>query len=385
MIHVDMSLSRCHIKANELIQKTLLILSANNVSPGDDRNLFDVNMLSLFLSAAVLTTACILVLCQFSDRFGLLDRPDNVRKTHIGDIPVIGGLAIFTCLVIFNLISASFPSPVIFSILLVVVVGMVDDRFNLPAVAKLGVQFLAAAIMIQTGHTEILSLGTLPGGDELLLYDLSFPFSLICIVGLVNAMNMIDGLDGLAAGLSFMTLIFLLFVGNFFSIPIDGHLLAIKCILAGCLGAFLCFNLNAIQKYKIFLGDAGSMMVGLILSFLLIQISQPRPLSDALPASIMPWVVAVPIFDALAVVLFRLVKGQKPMQADRTHLHHCLIDFGFSDRQTLLIILGLSVVLFTIGMFLLQLGGVHAGIGFFCFAIIYAVAKNKFLINHITS
>lgn len=338
-------------------------------------------MLLLFVGAAGLTVVCMLVLYQFSKKYGLVDRPDEVRKTHEGDIPVIGGLAIFICLLSFQLISANIPSPVIYGMLLLVSVGLVDDCSDLGALPKLICQFVAAGILVKIGHLEIISLGTLPSGKELLLGDLSFPFTLICIVALVNAMNMIDGLDGLVGGLSLLSLIFLFVAGQLSGSPIGGQLLAVKWTFAGCLTAFLCFNLNIIRKRKVFLGDAGSMMIGLIFSFLLIQACQRLPATDALPASIIPWIVSVPVLDALTVVMSRLIKGQAPMQADRTHLHHCLIDVGFSDRQTLLIILGFSVILFAIGIILLQLGGLHAGLGFFFLIPVYSVMKTKLLIN----
>ena len=126
-------------------------------------------MLSLFFGAAGLTAVCMLVLYQFSKKYGPVDRPDEVRKNHQGDIPLIGGLAIFICLLSFQLISANIPSPVIFGMLLLVSVGLVDDCSDLDALPKLICQFVAAGILVKLGHLEIISLGTLPSGKELLL------------------------------------------------------------------------------------------------------------------------------------------------------------------------------------------------------------------------
>ena len=148
-------------------------------------------------------------------------------------------------------------------------------------------------------------------------------------------------------------------------------------VLAGALLGFLIFNLGFISGRKVFLGDAGSMMLGMFLAYVLIKTSQRPPLISTLPASIMPWVIAVPVLDMAAVSFRRMLKGQSPVRADRTHLHHRLMDIGYTARQTLVFMLILSFVLFIFGILLTQMGGVHAGIGFLLVLPIYGFYQGQ--------
>ena len=125
----------------------------------------------------------------------------NIEKRILGPTPLIGGLAIFICVTIFQLVDPGYPQTETLALFAIVMVGVIDDKNNLPALTKLALQFLAAALAVFGGGVKIVSLGSLPGGSELLLGWLSIPVTMICIVGMINAVNMIDGIDGLAAGL----------------------------------------------------------------------------------------------------------------------------------------------------------------------------------------
>ena len=194
---------------------------------------------------------------------------------------------------------------------------------------------------------------------------------------MINAVNMIDGIDGLAAGLSILALIYLYFAAGITGQPVEKPTLIAMAVLAGALLGFLIFNLRLISGKKVFLGDAGSMMLGMFLAYVLIETSQRPPLISTLPASIMPWVAAVPVLDMAAVSIRRMLKGQSPVRADRTHLHHRLMDMGYSARQTLVLMLILSLVLFLFGILLTQMGGLHAGIGFLLILPVYVVFRAK--------
>jgi UDP-GlcNAc:undecaprenyl-phosphate GlcNAc-1-phosphate transferase len=336
-----------------------------------------MNLQILLFGAAVFTAALIWVLFGFAERWGLVDRADSDRKIHVGAIPLIGGLAVFICLLLFQLFAPSFPRAISVAMFILVVVGITDDRSNVEAVTKLLFQCLAVGVIIVGANVKIVSLGTLPNGTELLLGYFSIPITLICAVCLINAINMIDGIDGLAAGLSILALTYLFFAARIIGLPLDAQTLSAMVVLVGALLGFLIFNFNWIAGKKIFLGDAGTMILGLFLSYLLIETSQRPPLTSALPASIIPWVVAVPVLDIAAVSTRRMLAGGSPMRADRTHLHHRLLDMGFSTRQTLAFILVLSLILFVIGMLLTQFGGLHAGIGFLCLLPLYAITYSK--------
>lgn len=334
-------------------------------------------LLVLMFAAVILTAGSIWVLFGYAERLGLVDHADIDRKKHVGQTPLIGGISIFMCLQIFQFISPSYPIALSAALGTLVFVGVIDDRSNLRAATKLLFQFLAAAVMIFGANIEIVSLGTLPNGAEFLTGYFSIPFTLICSVCLINAINMIDGVDGLAASLTILALIYLISVSVLVGRPIDTSSLLAAAILVGTLLGFLIFNFECIPGKKIFLGDAGSMMLGLFLAYVLIQTSQRPPLISALPASIVPWVIAVPVLDIITVTVLRVMQGKPPMQADRAHLHHRLMDFGYSPRQTLLLMLFLSLILFLFGILLLQMGGLQAGFGFLFILPIYAVLKGQ--------
>ena len=188
---------------------------------------------------------------------------------------------------------------------------------------------------------------------------------------------MIDGIDGLAACLSILALTYLFFAARITGQPVDAQTLSAMVVLAGALLGFLIYNLNQIAGKKIFLGDAGTMMLGLFLSYLLIETSQRTPLTSTLPASIMPWVVAVPVLDTAAVTTRRMLAGKSPMRADRTHLHHRLMNIGYSEREALVLMLILSIVFFLFGILLTQMGGMHAGVGFLLILPVYVVFQSQ--------
>jgi undecaprenyl-phosphate alpha-N-acetylglucosaminyl 1-phosphatetransferase len=335
----------------------------------------------LLLGAAVLTAALIWVFFDFAERWGLVDYANSERKTHAGAIPLIGGLAVFFCLFLFQLFAPIFPIAILIALFILVVIGIVDDKSDLPATPKLLFQCLAVGVMIFGGGAKIISLGTLPNGTELLLGWFSIPFTILCAVGLINAINMIDGMDGLAASLTVLALTYLVFVAGITGRTIDTSTLLAISILVGSLLSFLIFNFGFIPNKKIFLGDAGSMMLGLFLAFVLIQTSQRPPLTSTLPASIVPWALAVPVLDAISVMACRLRRGKSPMQADRTHLHHCLIDSGLSERLVLLFILAVSILLFACGILLGQSGGLYSGLAFVLTILVYVYLKNAVFVR----
>ncbi|MGB1118669.1 MAG: MraY family glycosyltransferase [Parvibaculales bacterium] len=334
-------------------------------------------LLALMAAAAILTSGLILLLFGYAENWGLTDSADSARKKHEGQIPLIGGISIFICLQIFELIHPSHSLALAVSLFILVVAGAIDDRFNMRALFKLLLQFLAVCVLVFGAGIEIVSLGTLPNGSELLLGNFSIPLTLVCAVAMINAWNMIDGIDGLAACLGILALIYLYFFSVVVGQPIEKPILITMTVLVGALLGFLIFNLGVLPGRKVFLGDAGSMLIGLFLAYLLIATSQRTPLISALPASIMPWVASVPMIDMAAVSIRRMLKGRSPMRADRTHLHHRLMDIGYSARETLVLMLILSLVFFVFGTFLNSFGGVHAGIGFVGLLVFYFIFVDR--------
>ena len=325
-------------------------------------------------AAALIALVSTPVVRSLAVRVGAVDVPKDGRRMHDHPIPRMGGLAIFFGFILSVLIFLPL-TPQLQGMLLggvvIVILGIFDDIFALPAMPKFLVQIGAALIAVLFGNTiEVLSNPNIFSSDPFwVLGWLEIPISVLWIVGITNAVNLIDGLDGLACVVSTISSMTLLVIALRLAEPDVAILTA--ALAGGCIG-FLPYNLN---PAKIFMGDTGSTFLGFILAVVSIQglFKFYAIFSFAVPFLML----GLPIFDTCFAIIRRLAKGQSPMAPDRGHIHHRLIDMGFSQKQavaTLYVIsaiLGLSaVVLTTIGvlramLFLLALclaGGVAAKI-----------------------
>lgn len=336
---------------------------------------------SMGLIGFFITSLSVLLIYPKSEKWGLIDIPNLERKKHASAVPTIGGLAIASSLVIFQLIEGNFLDFFLLATLMVVALGTVDDKYDISPAVKILIQIIAALFIFFGTNARIVSLGTMPGGTELMTGYLSLPITLLFIVGMINAINMVDGIDGLAAGLCLMSVFFLICLANLFKSAPDPHTLKALFLLAGSIISFLVFNMGLIKNRKVFLGDAGSMKLGLLISFFLIEVSQKPNAEGALPASMVPWVVALPLIDTVAVIALRLYKKRPIMAGDRTHLHHCLIDAGWSSRKALSLILLSSVLLFGVGLQTFNYGGLTSGIFFCVVTCVYMVTKNAYILR----
>ncbi len=272
-------------------------------------------------------------------RLGLVDVPGG-RKRHEGTIPLIGGLVIFP---VFMLLIA-FQEPdwetyvwLFGALTLIIFVGALDDRFEIPPWIKFGAQFIAAFLIVIPGQAQILNLGDLFGFGPLWMGWVTLPFSVIATVLLINAINLMDGLDGLSGGKGFIIMFWFTVCGI-----LTGHSqdLGFIMTLIGALGGFLVYNMrHPLRKQaSIFMGDSGSMALGLIIAWFSIHLSQGSN------ASIKPiavaWVLALPIFDTCGQFARRIGEGRHPFDADHNHFHHHFINEGLSvGRSTALILL----------------------------------------------
>lgn len=313
---------------------------------------------ALFFACALV----ILGLLPIARHIGLLDRPGG-RKQHYGSIPLIGGIAIFLSIAGAAFFGLEIELPLLCSLGALLLLGICDDLYDMPWKVKLLGQTTICIFLVSTSGVYIESLGTLPNNVELLLGDTGYALTIIAMVGLINSTNMIDGLDGLAGGLSMMALIHLVLAMYLIDRPMGTTDLMLIIAVCGALTAFLVFNLMPVHK-KIFLGDAGAMMLGLLLAYLLIKVSQMQPLTSTLPTSLVAWIVALPVFETLTLMATRIRFGRSAFSADRNHLHHLLIDNGLSPRNTLLVILATADILFWSGFAIAQRGGLIAGLIF---------------------
>lgn len=279
---------------------------------------------------------------RLAKNIGFVDRPD-IRKQHLGEIPVVGGLAIYfsvLAVVLFLNLSHIASYPVLVGSMLVLI-GAVDDRKGLSPLVRIPVQAFAAVCMMYLGQMSIESVGNITGlGAVLLSGGASIAFTIICTVGVINSINMIDGVDGLSGTIIFLTYIPLSYfswvAGDF-----DSVILLIS--FQAAIVAFLFFNARVFRsRASVFLGDAGSMFLGLILVWFLIRLTQGADSSLSPVAA--GWIFGLPLVDTISVMVARVLARRSPFSADRTHLHHKLLDSGLSVNQTVLIMAGIHIL-----------------------------------------
>jgi UDP-GlcNAc:undecaprenyl-phosphate GlcNAc-1-phosphate transferase len=297
-----------------------------------------VNAYLLAFTVAAVLSLLLTRLCRdVAVRAAWLDRPDAFRKLHTGPVPAVGGVALAASTII-ALGFAALVSPWsaarlhadlvhVLSVgalgVLMMLVGLVDDLRSLPAGRKLLLQVVVALAAWMAG-IRIDSLGAY-WGDGFRLGFLSLPITVAWIVGITNAFNLLDGIDGLAAGAALFATMAML------GVAITGQEVTTALILAalaGATAAFLRYNFN---PASIFLGDSGSLFLGFILSVLAIQSSQKSATAFAVAVPIVS--LGMPVLDTTVVVFRRLVSGRPLFGGDRRHIHHMLLDRGLSVRQ----------------------------------------------------
>jgi UDP-GlcNAc:undecaprenyl-phosphate GlcNAc-1-phosphate transferase len=267
---------------------------------------------------------------------GATDRP-NPRKVHQKIMPRLGGLAIYISFLIgiyFQRPLSVNSSAIILGGAIIVLIGFFDDIFELSAKIKLIGQLAAAFTVVFLGDLQIGFIN-LPFDGRLDFGYLSIPFTILWIVGITNAINLIDGLDGLAAGVSSIALITIsgmaLITGNIYVVAVS------SILLASTLG-FLIYNFH---PAKIFMGDTGALFLGYMISVLsLLGYKNVTFISLIVPIIIL----GVPISDTFFAILRRIINKQPLSAPDKSHLHHCMLRLGFTHRQTVLLIYSMSLL-----------------------------------------
>lgn len=292
------------------------------------------------------------VVKAFAQKVGAIDVPKDGRRMHDHPIARMGGLAIvlgfMLSVILFVDITKSMRGMLLGGVI-IVVLGIFDDIYSLPAMFKFVVQIVAALVAVLSGNViSVLSNPNIFSANPYWdLGVLAIPITVIWIVAITNAVNLIDGLDGLAVGVSTISSMTLLVIAMAFS---EGEVSILMAALAGACIGFMPYNLN---PAKIFMGDTGSTFLGFILATVSIQglFKFPMIISFAVPFLML----GLPIFDTAFAFIRRISHGQNPMHADRSHVHHRLIDMGFSQKQAVAVlymisaILGLSAVVLTTG------------------------------------
>jgi UDP-GlcNAc:undecaprenyl-phosphate GlcNAc-1-phosphate transferase len=302
----------------------------------------DVNFFAA-LVAFVVTAVLIGLLLPIASQIGMLDLPEG-RKDHDVPTPVVGG---FAMLVGCGLVLLMMPrqAQVLWAFLaastMIVAIGMYDDRHDLHWFWRLGVHALAALLMVYWGGVQVQQVGPLLGVQSTGLGVLSVPFTVFATVGLINAMNMIDGSDGLAGSLGLAALVMLgtaaMYAGNV--------LLADRVlVVAGAVAGFLFWNLRFPwrKRARTFMGDAGSGFLGLVVAWVAFRLTQNpgHPVSPVLAL----WLLPIPVMDCLVLIVRRLRERRSPFAAGRDHIHHLMSDAGFAPMRIVVVLTGFSLL-----------------------------------------
>jgi UDP-GlcNAc:undecaprenyl-phosphate GlcNAc-1-phosphate transferase len=295
--------------------------------------------------------ASLFLLRKVARRVGLVDKPSG-RKLHTGNVPLVGGVAI--CITIVQYIY-SHPGMInhanlyMCSIVGLTAVGALDDRFDLSVKIRMLVQAVISVAMIYFAKAELVTLGNILGFGEIAL---SFGYiggiiTVFAVIGCINAFNMVDGIDGLLGGLSVVTFGA---IGILLGMSNEQSLSYLCLLLVVCMIPYILMNLGLIgRERKVFMGDAGSMMIGFTVIWLLIGASQTPGNPMIRPVTAL-WLIALPLMDMAAIMIRRVKQGKSPFNPDREHLHHICQRLGCSPTQTLVLICAIAAAFAGIGI-----------------------------------
>ncbi|WP_177186265.1 MraY family glycosyltransferase [Nitrosomonas sp. Nm166] len=300
----------------------------------------------------------------------IADKPDGGHKLHDISTPFVGGVGVLAAFfvafgILTNFYTEHSQECFILGIcsIIIFVTGFVDDAIKLSYKLRFMVQAMVALIMALIGGMIVSDLGNLLFGLPLQLGIFAVAFTVFATIGGINALNMIDGVDGLSGSISLATL---LLIGVVAFLAEDQHNLILITALAGGVVGFLYFNLRySTKRYaRVFLGDNGSMLLGFLLAWLFVDLSQGQ--NPAMTPVTAIWLFSIPLMDTISVMLRRICIGQSPFMPDCLHLHHLLLKAGFFVNETTCLITFLHILLGTIG-----LAGLYLGISEFTMLIAF--------------
>ena len=288
---------------------------------------------------------------KVAQRIGLVDKP-NARKLHDGSIPLVGGISICISILYFLFNNPDIlPNTPLYAIciLILVSIGALDDKYDLSFKLRFAVQASLSVVMMVLGDIELTSIGDIFGtGKIVTLGWFGYFVTILAVVGAINAFNMVDGIDGLLGGLSIVT-----FGGLGLVLAYDSqHNLAYIClVMVVTIIPYILLNLGAFgRRRKVFMGDAGSMLIGFTVIWLLLQSSQNGTEPPLRPVTAL-WLIAVPLMDMAAIMIRRIRRGDSPFKPDREHLHHIFQKLGLSSNQALVVICTIATLYAGVGIY----------------------------------
>lgn len=303
-----------------------------------------MNLLFAFAAAMSITMALIPLLHRFAGRLHVLDQP-HARKVHSAPMPRVGGIAMAAGSLVPLLIwlrDEPLLGAYLSGALLLLIVGVWDDRVELPYRPKLLAQLAAALIVVLWGGAQIHSVTTIERFE--LPPFIAIPLSVLFIVGVTNAINLSDGLDGLAGGTTLLCCFALALLAYASQLT---FIATVAIIIAGSILGFLRYNTH---PARVFMGDGGSQFLGFTVATLAVLLTQDSrvTVSAALPLLLL----GLPILDTLTVMVQRMREGRSPFSADKNHIHHRLLALGFDHHEAVIVIYGVQALLFLLAWYL---------------------------------
>ncbi|MDF2155722.1 UDP-N-acetylglucosamine--undecaprenyl-phosphate N-acetylglucosaminephosphotransferase [Vibrio sp. CAU 1672] len=294
--------------------------------------------------------ATLFLMRKVARNIGLVDKP-NERKLHVGAVPLIGGISI--CIVLVQYLTfkpdvIEFSWLYVCSIVILTLVGAIDDKIDLSFKIRMGIQAVLSLVMIKIAGIELHSLGNMFGFGEMYLGWPGIVITILAVIGAINAFNMVDGIDGLLGGLSIVT-----FGALAYLLRVDSqHGLAYLCVvIIVAMLPYIFMNLGILGRArKVFMGDAGSMLIGFTVIWLLLGVSQSEAKPLMRPVTAL-WLIAVPLMDMAAIMIRRVRRGVSPFKPDREHLHHIFQRIGLSSKQTLVAICTIAALYAAFGIY----------------------------------
>jgi UDP-GlcNAc:undecaprenyl-phosphate GlcNAc-1-phosphate transferase len=307
----------------------------------------NINLIPAMIVAFSVTTVFMFALRPVAKSIGLIDRPGG-RKSHVGDVPIIGGVAMFAGMFA-GLTLLQMPGTVLASVfvasLLLLVIGVMDDRFPLPAAVRMVTQVAVVLIMVYGSGLPLYDIGDPFGFGTISTGPFTLIFTGLVTLTMINAYNLIDGADGLAGTLALLALLAIAVVGGY-GAPSTAIALTVSTAIVG----FLVFNFPVTwnRPVRSFMGDAGSTLLGFTIVWVTLGVSQGA--DKLISPVICLWFAAIPIFDCLTCVVRRTLAGKSPFAPGRDHFHHTILRGGFGNRQTLGILTGLQLAYVSVAL-----------------------------------
>ncbi|WP_417542996.1 UDP-N-acetylglucosamine--undecaprenyl-phosphate N-acetylglucosaminephosphotransferase [Methylophaga thalassica] len=333
----------------------------------------------------ILVIMCVLVMCtlallylrRLAIKVSFVDVP-NGRKSHNGHVPVIGGLSTLLGIWLVHLFMPDllqYQSEYMCLATLLVTVGLIDDKLDISATSRLVVLGILSVWLVYVEHISLSYLGNLFGYGDVYLGNWSIIITMAAVIGCITAFNMVDGIDGLLGSLASISLfgigILFLYAGN-----VQVSTFCLMFTVAMLPYVFFNLGLKVKSNYKVFMGDSGSFLVGFTVIWLLVfstqEVDSSVPVMNPVTSL---WMIAVPLMDMVLVMLRRLVRRKSPFNADRTHIHHILQEYGFTPKQVLLRVSALSIVMVLAGL-IFEVINLDENISFYLFLtsfVFYAI------------